>query len=86
MQSSFSLNEKKIFLISLIVLIGYLTVNYSINKNSFSNLKKYLSSENKFLIKKYLFLYKYQNQLENEILQYQSRSPINNVLFSVREN
>ena len=35
--------KKKIFLISLIVLIGYLTVNYSINKNSFSNLKKYLS-------------------------------------------
>ena len=76
--------KKKIFLISLIVLIGYLTVNYSINKNSFSNLKKYLSSENKFLIKKYLFPYKYQNQLENEILQYQSRSPINNVLFSVK--
>ncbi len=76
--------KKKIFIISLVLLVGYFLINYSINRDSFSNLKKYLSSENKFLIKKYLFPYKYQYQLENEILQYQSRSPINNVLFSVK--
>ena len=77
--------KKKIILFTLLTLVAYLVINNTINKNSFTKLKNYMSSENKFLIKKFFFPYKYISQLENEILQNKSRSPIHNVFFAVKK-
>ena len=77
--------KKKIILFTLLTLVAYLVINNTINKNSFTKLKNYISSENKFLIKKFFFPYKYISQLENEILQNKSRSPIHNVFFAVKK-
>jgi len=77
---------KKFFLlITIFFIIAYFGINYTIGNNSLDTLKDQVSNENKFLIKKYLFPYKYTSQLENAILQTKSRSPINEVFFAVKK-
>ena len=77
--------KKKLSFLILFGLIVYFVINYTIGNNSFSKLKNYVSNENKFLIKKFIFPYKYISQLENEILKNNSRSPISEVFFAVKK-
>ena len=76
---------KKYFLfVTIFFIIAYLGVNYSIGNKGLDKLKDLISNENKFLIKKYLFPYKYTSQLENAILLTQSRSPIHEVFLQLK--
>ena len=77
--------KKKIFFYILLIISIYFIASYTINKNIFSSLRSYVSNENKFLIKKYFFPYKYISQLEKEILRNKSRSDIHNVFFAVKK-
>ena len=77
--------KKKLSLLIIFGLILYFVINYTISNNSFSKLKNYVSNDNKFLIKKFLFPYKYISQLENEIIKNNSRSPISEVFFAVKK-
>ncbi len=74
---------KKFFYIIISVIAIYYVINLSIGNNKLTKLKKYVSSENKFLIKKYFYPYSYISKLENEILQNRSRAHISEVFFAV---
>ena len=75
---------KKIFsIIILITFVLYFTINFTIGNNSLTTLKSYVSSENKFLIKKFFFPYNYISKLENEILRNKSRGTISELFFAV---
>ena len=82
-------NKKKFkffFIISFFLIISiYVILWFSIGSKNFDKLKKLIPNENKFLIKKYLFPYRYIHNLENEILKNKSRSPINEVFFAVKK-
>ncbi len=61
-----------IFLISVIILSGYLLINTTIIGNqNFSNLTSFLNSEQKKIIKKYIFPYKLISQQQQTISQQQ---------------
>ena len=61
-----------IFLISVIILSGYLLINTTIIGNqNFSNLTSFLNSEQKKLIKKYIFPYKLISQQQQTISKQQ---------------
>ncbi len=77
--------KKYFFILVLFVLGLYFIINFTIGNKKFINQKSFLSSENKFLIKKFLFPYKYISQLENVILENKSRSPIHYVFFAVKK-
>ena len=77
--------KKYFLLITIFFVIAYLGINYSIGNKGLDKLKDLISNEHKFLIKKYLFPYKYTSQLENAILLTQSRSPIHEVFFAVKK-
>ena len=77
---------KKFFLlITLFLIVTYFGINYTIGNNSLDRFKDQVSNENKFLIKKYIFPYKYISNLENEILKNNSRAPIHEVFFAVKK-
>jgi hypothetical protein len=76
----------KIFLITIITLtMSYFVVNSLINKDKFLNLKLLLSSENRFLIKKYIFPYNYISQLEKKIINTKSTGPVTEVMFALKK-
>ncbi len=75
---------KKFFLIIILITCAiYFTINFAIGNNSSTLLKSYVSSENKFLIKKFFFPYNYISKLENEILRNKSRGTISELFFAV---
>ena len=75
---------KKFFLIIILITCAiYFTINFTIGNNSSTLLKSYVSSENKFLIKKFFFPYNYISKLENEILRNMSRGTISELFFAV---
>ncbi len=77
---------KKFFLlITLFLIVSYFGINYTIGNNSLDRFKNQVSNQNKFLIKKYIFPYKYISNLENEILKNNSRAPIHEVFFAVKK-
>ena len=58
---------KLIILLSiLIVLFGLFFLNSIIGVNKFSNLRSLLTHEQRYLIKKYIFPYKFISQLEDQ--------------------
>ena len=75
--------KKFFFIIILITFAIYFTINFAIGNNSSNLLKNYVSSENKFLIKKFFFPYNYISKLENEILRNKSRGTISELFFAV---
>ena len=78
--------KTKIFLITIATLIiSYFAVNSLISENKFLNLKFLISSENRFLIKKYIFPYNYISQLEEKIISTKSSGPVNEVMFALRK-
>jgi hypothetical protein len=56
-----------IFLISIIIIIGYFLLNSIIKNDKFSNIRSLLNDENKKLIKKYIFPYKVISLQEKKI-------------------
>jgi hypothetical protein len=76
---------KKFFYYLFFFIISiYIILWSSIGSKNFDQIKKLIPNNNKFLIKKYLFPYKYINKLENEILNNKSRSPISEIFFAVK--
>ena len=51
--------KTSIILISIIIVISYLCINLIIDNNKFNNLKMLFSTEQRELIKKYLFFHKH---------------------------
>ena len=76
---------KKILIIIIALIASYFAVNSLINKDKFLNLKLLLSSENRFLIKKYIFPYNYISQLEKKIINTKSTGPITDVMFALKK-
>ena len=56
-----------IFLISIIIIIGYFLLNSIVKNDKFSNIRSLLNNENKKLIKKYIFPYKVISLQEKKI-------------------
>tara|TARA_B100000965_G_scaffold393079_1_gene403407 strand:- start:2834 stop:4201 length:1368 start_codon:yes stop_codon:yes gene_type:complete len=75
--------KKFFYIIILITFALYFTISFTIGNNSLTTLKSYVSSENKFLIKKFFFPYNYISKLENEILRNKSRGTISELFFAV---
>ena len=62
---------KFFFYIIISAIAVYYLINLTIGNNKLTKLKKYVSSENKFLIKKYFYPYSYISKLENEIVDFE---------------
>lgn len=60
-----------ILLISIIIISGYFFINSLIGSQKFSNLTSLLNSEQRYLIKKYIFPYKFISQQQQTISQQQ---------------
>ena len=56
-----------LILILIIIILTYFTINLSIGKSYFSNIKNVISDSNRQLLKKYIFPYKLIDQQEKEI-------------------
>ena len=62
-------NKILIFVVSIIILSGYLFISSALENNKFDNLKSLLNSEQRQLIKKYIFPYKLISQQEKQLSQ-----------------
>ena len=60
-----------IFLISIIIISGYLLISLTLGNDKFKNLKSLLTREQKVLIKKYIFPYKFISEQQQTISQQQ---------------
>ena len=62
-----------IFLISIIIISGYLLISLTLGNDKFKNLKSLLTREQKLLIKKYIFPYKFISEQQQTISQQQQK-------------
>tara|TARA_A100001015_G_scaffold316797_1_gene432022 strand:+ start:36 stop:1445 length:1410 start_codon:yes stop_codon:yes gene_type:complete len=72
-----------ILLISIIILGGYFFISSLIENPKFSNLKSFLSVEQKKLIKKYIFPYKVISQQQQTISQQQQKISQQRKIFNI---
>lgn len=77
--------KKFLFITTIFLIVAYFGISYTIGNSGLDRLKDQVSNKNKFLVKKYLFPYKYISQLENVILQNKSRSLMYEVFFAVKK-
>ena len=58
---------KKLIYIALPIFLLYSLVNFSIGRDTFLGLKKYLDEEQKYLIRKYIFPYKHIKRQKKDL-------------------
>ena len=75
-----------LILILIIIILTYFTINLSIGKSYFSNIKNVISDSNRQLLKKYIFPYKLIDQQEKEIFIKNQKLILQNEIIKQKED
>ena len=75
-----------LILILIIIIFTYFTINLSIGKSNFNNIKNLISDNNRQLLKKYIFPYKLIDQQKKKLFNKNQKLILKNEIIKQKED